>query len=92
MDQKKNKKIPMRTCVGCRESKPKQDLVRMVALNGTVIVDKTGKANGRGIYLCQNEVCFESALKKKAINRGLKLELTDEALNMLSDEFLGNKE
>ena len=58
----KTKKIPMRMCSGCRESKPKSELIRVVRTpDGNIVVDKTGKVSGRGAYLCKNEEC----LKKK---------------------------
>lgn len=85
----KNKKIPMRTCVGCRESKPKKELLRMVkAADGKVMVDRTGKLNGRGIYLCRNTECFEKAKKKKAIGRGLELNINDQAMEELYEDFI----
>ncbi len=83
----KNKKVPMRTCVGCRESKPKKELIRMVNSDGEVLIDRTGKANGRGIYLCDSKECFQKALKKKAISRGLDLALTDEKMDQLFKDF-----
>lgn len=86
----KNKKIPMRRCVGCMESKSKRQLIRMVNQDGEVKIDRTGKANGRGIYLCENRDCFEKAKKKKAINRGLKLDLDDEKIDLLQKEFFEN--
>jgi predicted RNA-binding protein YlxR (DUF448 family) len=55
-------------------SRPKSELVRLVASDGAPRVDITGKANGRGIYLCPDEDCLEKALKRKALTRGLALE------------------
>ena len=83
----KDKKVPMRTCVGCKESKPKRELIRMVNNDGKVMVDKSGKANGRGIYLCNSRDCFEKAKKKNAISRGLKLSLKDEETDKLYKDF-----
>ncbi len=66
----KERKIPMRRCVGCMESKEKQQLVRIVAYEGDVSLDLTGRAKGRGAYLCRdNSKCWEKALKKKAFER-----------------------
>jgi predicted RNA-binding protein YlxR (DUF448 family) len=85
----KIKKIPMRRCVGCRESKPKKDLLRIVASDDGVSVDLTGKANGRGVYLCRNEACFDMARKKKAASRGLGVENPDtERYEKLKEEFM----
>lgn len=78
----------MRRCVGCMESKDKRQLIRIVATDGVAKIDKTGKANGRGIYLCQNASCFEKAKKRRAISRGLQLEIKEEALNELFEELV----
>lgn len=83
----KAKKIPMRRCVGCMESKPKRELIRLVASDGDVRIDLTGKANGRGIYLCPNTECFTKARKKKAIGRGLEINLSEEKLDKLFGEL-----
>lgn len=83
-----NKKIPMRRCVGCGESKPKQELIRITAQEEGVLPDPTGRANGRGIYLCRgNAECFAAAKKKKAIPRGLGKELSDVDMDVLEKEL-----
>lgn len=83
----KTKKIPMRKCVGCMESKPKRELIRIVAADGVPKIDLTGKANGRGIYLCPDTECFAKARKKKAISRGLELEIGGQELDNLFEEL-----
>ena len=84
----KTKKTPMRRCVGCMESKPKQQLIRIVAKEeGGVRIDRTGKANGRGVYLCPGTECFALAKKKKAIQRGLEVEVTEQQLDELREEL-----
>ena len=61
------KKIPMRTCIGCGTIKPKKELVRIVLTqDGKVIADRTGRAGGRGAYLCDDPACLEKALKRKS--------------------------
>lgn len=88
MSQKKaEKKTPMRRCVGCMESKPKNQLIRIAGYEGEVFIDITGKAKGRGIYLCPNEGCFSLAQKKKAIGRGLQMSINDENTNKLFEEL-----
>ena len=63
-----NKKIPMRKCIGCQESKAKKDLVRMVKpKDGDIFIDPTGKSNGRGAYICRSLSC----LKKRESQRVL---------------------
>lgn len=83
----KTKKIPMRRCVGCMESKPKRELIRIVAADSVPKIDLTGKANGRGIYLCPNTECFTKARKKKAISRGLEIEIGEQELDNLFKEL-----
>ncbi len=64
------KKIPKRTCIGCNESKEKKELIRIVKnKEGKIFIDKTGKANGRGAYLCDNKECLEKAIKAKKLER-----------------------
>ena len=73
------KKIPMRQCLGCREMKPKRELVRVVrSPEGTVSLDPKGKANGRGAYLCPNMDCLKKAIRSKALARALEAEIPQE--------------
>lgn len=75
----KNRKIPLRKCLGCGESKNKKELIRVVKNNeNQVSVDLTGKLNGRGAYICPNLDCFENAYKGKKIARSLEIEITPE--------------
>jgi len=83
----KVKKIPMRRCVGCMESKPKKELVRLAGYEGNVSIDLTGKAKGRGVYLCMGAECFEKAVKKKALSRSLEMEISKEQLEKFAQEF-----
>ena len=69
------------------ESKPKRELVRIAGYEGEVKIDPTGKAKGRGVYLCRKEDCFAKAVKKKAISRSVKIEMTKEQIERLSNEF-----
>lgn len=65
----KQKKIPMRMCVGCREMKPKKELIRVVRPpEGSVMLDRTGKAAGRGAYVCPSSACLEKARKAKTLS------------------------
>lgn len=84
----RNKNVPMRRCVGCMESKPKMELVRLTLDAGKPGVDPGGKRNGRGVYLCRDMDCFEKARKRKSIERGLGSGmLTDEEKDLLQGEF-----
>jgi hypothetical protein len=81
------KKIPMRTCIGCQEKKPKNDMVRVAFYEGNLEVDRTGKAKGRGVYLCDNCECIKTAVKKKAFNRCFKTNFNEEAINKVVEEL-----
>lgn len=71
----KPRHVPQRTCVACRRSDAKRGLIRVVRDGeGRVAVDRSGKRNGRGAYLCHNSACWENAVKRKAIVRALRLE------------------
>lgn len=70
---------PTRTCVSCRTERQKRDFVRVVrAPDGSVTIDNTGRANGRGAYLCADQSCWPDALKKKSIERALGVSLPAE--------------
>ena len=87
------KKTPMRMCVACREMRAKKELVRIVRTpEGNVIVDRTGRANGRGAYLCDDMACLERALKIRAIERALEVSLTPEVTGQLREELHGGKQ
>ena len=67
------KKIPMRQCLGCREMKPKKELIRVVRTpEGEVLLDPTGRRNGRGAYLCCKKECLARAVKTRALERALE--------------------
>ena len=74
----KMKKIPMRTCVITREKLPKGELIRVVRTpEGNIIIDETGKVNGRGAYLKKDIATFEKAQKSKVLNRQLEVDIPD---------------
>ena len=84
----KPKKIPMRMCVGCRESKPKRELIRVVrAPDGTVSMDPGGKKPGRGAYVCRQESCLIRAIRQKQLERQLEVQLTDDVAEALRQEL-----
>lgn len=78
------KKIPMRTCVVTREKLPKKELVRVVRTTDGVIVDSTGKVNGRGAYLKIDKEVFEKAKKTKVLDRHLEVEVPSEVYDELN--------
>ena len=82
------KKIPMRMCVGCRTMKPKRELLRVVRTpEDAVVLDFTGKKNGRGAYLCHSEECLKRAGKQKQLDRALERPVGPEVLAQLGEEI-----
>lgn len=74
-----NKKIPMRQCVGCREMKPKRELIRVIRTSEDAIqIDATGKKNGRGAYICPKRECLDLAVKSKGLEHSLKIAIPKE--------------
>ncbi len=85
-----NKKIPMRKCVGCQEMKEKKELIRVVkTTEGELVLDDTGRKNGRGAYLCRSASCLAKARKTKAIERSLGVSVSDEVYEELEKEMNG---
>lgn len=83
------KKIPMRQCVGCREMKPKKELIRVVkSPEGVLSLDFRGKAPGRGAYLCPDPACLKRAVKSKALERGFEIPIPQE----IYDDLLAKME
>ena len=81
----KTRKIPMRMCVGCREMKPKKELIRVVrSPEGVVSMDPVGKKPGRGAYVCRSEACLKRAIKQKQLERQLETSLTPEVADALA--------
>jgi hypothetical protein len=83
------KKIPTRTCTGCRKVKNKKELIRVVRdKEGDVFVDVTGRQNGRGAYICPDEKCLEKAVKNKGLEKTLKIsEISKEIYEQLRKEL-----
>ena len=78
------KKIPLRTCMGCNEKKPKKELVRIVKnKDGEIFIDRTGKADGRGAYICDSMECLEKVIKSKRLERVLEIQIPEEVYNNL---------
>lgn len=84
----KTKKIPSRICVGCKQAKEKQDMIRVVkSAEQKVSLDETGRMNGRGAYICKNSACLELALKSKGLERSLKAVIPAELIASLREEM-----
>lgn len=84
----KTKKVPVRMCIACREGQPKKELVRVVAAEGILNPDETGKAHGRGAYLCPKVECLDRARKTKAFERSLETPMSEEAYNAIKRVIL----
>ena len=83
-----NKKIPMRKCVGCQEMKSKKELIRSIHTpEDELVVDSTGRKNGRGAYICPNMDCFLAAKKTKGLERSLKMAIPEEIYEELQKEM-----
>ncbi len=79
------KKIPMRQCLGCREMKPKPELLRVVrSPEGEISLDARGKKPGRGAYVCPNSECLRRAVKSRALSRALDAQIPDEVMERLA--------
>lgn len=84
-------KIPIRKCVSCGESKAKKELIRVVKnQDNEIFLDITGKANGRGVYICNKVDCLNKARKSKAINRSFKCDVPNEVFDKLKMEIEDN--
>lgn len=83
-----SKKIPLRQCVGCGEMKSKKDLVRVLKTpEGPIVLDTTGKKNGRGAYLCKSGDCLKKARKNRGLERSFKVSIPDGVYEELEKEF-----
>ena len=83
------KQIPLRQCVGCREMKPKNQLVRVIKTpENEITIDLTGKKNGRGAYICHNIDCYNKAVKSKGIERTLKTAIPADVYEEIGKELM----
>ncbi|MCK9443611.1 MAG: YlxR family protein [Tissierellaceae bacterium] len=88
----KIKKVPLRKCIGCGENKPKKELIRIVKnVDRGIIIDLTGKVNGRGAYICSNINCLEKAQRSKSLSRALEGEIPEDIYNNLKEVIRSQK-
>ena len=86
------KKIPMRLCLGCREAKPKKELIRVVrSPEGEISLDFKGKASGRGAYICHDPQCLKKAIKSKALERAFSAQIPPEIYDKLNEQMEGGQ-
>lgn len=82
------KKIPMRQCLGCREMKPKKELLRVVrSPEGGISLDFRGKAPGRGAYVCPSKECLQKAIKSHALERAFDTKIPEEIYTQLTEQM-----
>lgn len=82
------KKVPMRQCTGCREMKPKRELIRVVrSPENEIALDFKGKAQGRGAYVCKSQECLKKAIKSKALEKSLEVSIPDEIYSQLKAQM-----
>ncbi len=83
-----HRKIPMRKCLGCMESKPKKELIRIVkTTENNILIDRTGKQSGRGAYFCDNKECLDKLIKSKRLEKEFELKITKEEYDRLEKEY-----
>lgn len=83
------RKVPMRKCTGCCEMKNKKEMLRVLkTTEGQIVLDRTGKQNGRGAYLCQSEECLTKAFRSKGLERSLKCAIPAEVVESLKKELI----
>ena len=83
-----NKKIPMRQCIGCGEMKPKKEMIRVIkTAEDEIMLDATGRKNGRGAYLCPSMECLKKAVKGKGLERSFKMAIPKEVYDTLTKEM-----
>ncbi len=83
------KKVPMRMCVGCRVMRPKKEMLRVVrSAEGKVSIDPTGKAAGRGAYICKDIACLERAVKSRGLERAFEQKVEPELYETLKADFM----
>lgn len=88
----KVKKVPQRKCIACQIRDSKKGLIRVVKnKDGEIFLDETGRANGRGAYICNTTECMEKAIKSKALNRAFKIEVSSEVYEKLLKEIKSNE-
>lgn len=82
------KKVPLRQCIGCGEMKGKKEMIRILKTEAEgVVLDATGRKNGRGAYVCPNMECFQKAVKSKGLERAFKMPIPKEVYESLEKEM-----
>lgn len=78
----------MRQCIGCGEMKPKKELIRVLkTAENEIIIDKTGKKNGRGAYICSSRECLEKGIKNHGLERSFKMKISEDVYDLLRESI-----
>lgn len=86
------KKVPLRKCTGCGQMKNKKEMLRVLkTAEGEILLDRTGKKNGRGAYLCCDRICLEKAFKNRGLERSLKCQIPADVAECLKKELIENE-
>ena len=83
--------MPIRTCIVCRSALPKKELNRIVKSGEEIFFDKTGRANGRGAYVCSNPECMKKLKKQKVLNKVFACQVGDEVYDKIAEDLLDNQ-
>ena len=82
------RKIPLRTCIACREEKPKREMLRIVKnAAGEIRLDFSGKLSGRGAYVCNSEACVKRLRKQRLLHKAFSAEVSEEIYSGIEEEF-----
>ena len=88
-----NKKQPIRQCTGCGEMKPKKELLRVVkSPEGNICLDRSGKANGRGAYICPNAECYKKAIKARRLEKAFSMQIPENVSKQILKELESNEQ
>ena len=88
------KKTPMRMCIACKEMKSKKNMLRVVLMpdHTTYQLDESGKLNGRGAYICNDQVCIDKAIKSKLLNRAFKANVDTKVYEEIKEKSFAKRE
>lgn len=87
------RKIPMRKCTGCNEMKPKKEMIRVILTpEDNIELDKTGKKNGRGAYICNSSECLKKAIRSHGLEKSLKHNIPEDIYDKLNKELTEDEE
>lgn len=87
-----SKRVPERMCIACKSIRPKNELIRIVRTEDGFVIDRKGKMNGRGSYICNSEECLNKLCKNKVLNKVFKTNISNDVYDSLKEKFFENRE